>query len=116
MSASPAALPLRDVERELSRQLEGARQHDEGPAQRAHMSNLVIYCDRADTAASLANTVPAVVEAHPARVLVLVGESAGASNEIEGERPRRAPSNRSRKSWSSTARTPSFKRCCSRAG
>src|SRR5262249_8285312 len=63
-SANLAALPLRDVEKELSRQLEAAKHDGEAPVQRAHMSNLVIYCDRADTTASLANIVPAVVEAH----------------------------------------------------
>jgi len=85
MSANPAALPLRDVEKELSRQLESAKPPGQAAVQRAHMSNLVIFCDRAEAAASLATTLPAIVVQHPARVLLLVGESGADTNEINAE-------------------------------
>jgi glucose-6-phosphate dehydrogenase assembly protein OpcA len=85
MSAAPATLHVRDVEKELSRQLGIGKQTDDAPAQRAHMSNLVIYCDRADAAESLTNLIPAVVELHPARVLLLVGQSASEKSEIDAE-------------------------------
>lgn len=85
MNANAAALPLRDVEKELSRQLESAKEPGHGPVQRAHMSNLVIYCDRPEQAASLADLVPAIVTLHPARVLLLFGESASDNNEIHAE-------------------------------
>src|SRR5262249_29551299 len=38
------------------------------------MSNLVIFCDRADAAAGVAAQVPEIVAAHRARVLLVVGE------------------------------------------
>src|SRR5262249_61099979 len=73
---SVAALPLRDVERELNRQLASAKEPGESPVQRAQMSNLVIFCDRAEMAASLADVLPQVLAAHPARVFLLIGEAA----------------------------------------
>ena len=85
MSANPAGLPLRDVEKELSRQLNGAKEPGEAPVQRAQMSNLVIYCDQAATAVALSKIVPAVVILHPARVLQLVGEADGQTSDIEAE-------------------------------
>jgi glucose-6-phosphate dehydrogenase assembly protein OpcA len=85
MSAAPAFLRLRDVEGELSRQLESSKQPADEPVQRAHMSNLVIFCDRADTADWLKNLIPAVVELHPARVLLLIGQSASETSEINAE-------------------------------
>jgi glucose-6-phosphate dehydrogenase assembly protein OpcA len=85
MSANPATLPVCDVEKELSRQLEGAKEPGESPVQRAQMSNLVIFCDRTETAATITNIVPAIVVLHPARVLLLVGEPDGDSSDVSAE-------------------------------
>jgi glucose-6-phosphate dehydrogenase assembly protein OpcA len=76
MSAAAEAdsVPLRDIERELRRQSDGAKEPGELPTVRARMSNLVIFCDRAETADRLAGEVPTIVAAHPARVLLLIGE------------------------------------------
>ena len=77
-AAAEGAVPLREVERELSRQtrtLHGARQ---GPVLTARMANLVIYCGGPEQAARVEAVVPDVVAVHPARVLLLTG--------AEGER------------------------------
>jgi glucose-6-phosphate dehydrogenase assembly protein OpcA len=68
------SVPLSEIEHELRRQTAGAKDSGEAPTVRARMSNLVIFCDRADTAESLAAEVPTIVAAHPARVLLLIGE------------------------------------------
>src|SRR5713101_7041359 len=85
MNAAPTSVRLRDAEQELSRQLEMHKQPGDEPVQRAHMSNLVIYCDRAETAASLKDVIPAIVESHPARVLLLIGEAASGKSDINAE-------------------------------
>lgn len=72
-------VPLRKVEEELSRQMKALLGVDEAPVQRACMSNLVIFCDRRDLAEEVAAQVPEIVAAHPARVLLVVGDSKNAS-------------------------------------
>jgi glucose-6-phosphate dehydrogenase assembly protein OpcA len=69
-------VPLRDVERELSRRLKllQGKPGDESPMVRACMSNLIVYCDRADLAEKVSAQVPEVVTVHPARVLLLIAE------------------------------------------
>jgi glucose-6-phosphate dehydrogenase assembly protein OpcA len=73
---------LADVERELTRQrksLHGAR---EAPVLRASMSNLVIFCYRNSLAEMVAAQLPAVVAVHPARVLLLLGETGVEGNDL----------------------------------
>jgi glucose-6-phosphate dehydrogenase assembly protein OpcA len=82
MSALSSGLHIRDVEKELSRQLDMGKEPGDAPVQRAHMSNLVIFCDEPNTAASLTDVIPAVVQLHPARVLLLVAQSASEKSEI----------------------------------
>jgi glucose-6-phosphate dehydrogenase assembly protein OpcA len=65
---------LRDVERELSSQLKIEQGNDKTPVQRVRMSNLVIYCGNLELAQAVAEQVPDVVMAHPARVLLLVSD------------------------------------------
>jgi glucose-6-phosphate dehydrogenase assembly protein OpcA len=68
-------VPLRGVEAELVRQMKpppGAGGH---PVQFARMSNLVIFCDQREQAEQLAAEIPAVVSIHPARVLLVFGET-----------------------------------------
>jgi glucose-6-phosphate dehydrogenase assembly protein OpcA len=85
MTAVSSVLHVRDVENELSRQLDASKEVGHEPVQRAHMSNLVIYCDDPNNDASFADVIPAVVELHPARVLLLVGQSASEKSEIGAE-------------------------------
>jgi len=73
-------VPLAGVERELLRRVHALQAPGEAPMQRACMSNLVIFCDRPELARAVAEAVPAVVAVHPARVLLLLGES-----EIKGD-------------------------------
>lgn len=67
-------VPLPKVEEELARQLNLVRGKGEAPVRHARMSNLVIFCDRADTVERLAAEVPNIVSLHPARVLLLLAE------------------------------------------
>jgi glucose-6-phosphate dehydrogenase assembly protein OpcA len=69
--ASPATVPLWEVERELSRQLQ-ARQDAAVPVVRARMSNLVIFCNQPAKADQVDWGISEVVAIHPARVLLLV--------------------------------------------
>src|SRR5689334_22487434 len=66
---------LRDVESELARQIKVLQGAGEHIVQYARMSNLVIFCDQRSRAESLAAEVPNVIAIHPARVLLLLGES-----------------------------------------
>jgi glucose-6-phosphate dehydrogenase assembly protein OpcA len=73
-TAEPVAVRLPDVERELRRQRQVLQGSDEVPAQLVRMSNLVIFCHSQQSAEAVAANLPEVVAAHPARVLLLVGE------------------------------------------
>jgi glucose-6-phosphate dehydrogenase assembly protein OpcA len=76
------AVPLRQVEAELSRQMRVLKGTDESPVQRACMSNLVIFCDRRDQAEEVAGQVPAIIAGHRARVLLVIGESVSESDMV----------------------------------
>ena len=75
--AEATDVPLKDVERELLRLLKAQKGSREGPIQRAHMSNLVVFCPTAQSAAGVETHIPEIVRAHPARVLLLIGEREG---------------------------------------
>jgi glucose-6-phosphate dehydrogenase assembly protein OpcA len=66
--------PLSDAERELSRQMKALQGQTKAPMQRARMSNLVIFCDSLEQSILINEQVPAIERAHPARVILLVGE------------------------------------------
>lgn len=68
-------IALHAVEAELARQMKTLQGAGEHPVQYARMSNLVIFCEQREQAESLAAEVPNVVSIHPARVLLLLGES-----------------------------------------
>src|SRR5436309_11420693 len=70
----PVTVPLRDIERELSRQMKALQGEGEAPVSRARMSNLVIFCSSREQGTQVAAQLPEVVSVHPARVLLLVGE------------------------------------------
>lgn len=69
-----ASLPLSQIEQALSQLVSSVKEPGEGPAQRARMSNLVVYCDDPTRAASLSAEFPSIVATHPARVLMLIAE------------------------------------------
>lgn len=73
---------LHDVERELSRLMKAAQGPGQEPVIQARMSNLVVYCGRAELATRVAAELDAIVEGHPARVLLLVGEPMADSDDI----------------------------------
>jgi glucose-6-phosphate dehydrogenase assembly protein OpcA len=67
-------VPLSEVERELSRQLRETKDGTDAPLLLARLSNLVIFCNQSATADVVAQAVPEIVTAHPARVLLLISE------------------------------------------
>jgi glucose-6-phosphate dehydrogenase assembly protein OpcA len=79
MTASTAnaggVIPLGEVEQELTHQARQGMEDKELPRLRARLSNLVIYCQAGQEAETVAQAVPDIVAAHPARVLLLVGDS-----------------------------------------
>ena len=77
-----AVFPIRAVERELNGLLRVAAEVSGVPLRRVHMSNLVIYCDRMETAEQLSKQVPDIVAVHPARVLLLIRDAAATGNAI----------------------------------
>jgi len=79
---TPPVVALRDVERELARQMNAAKGPGEAPVQRACMSNFVIFCDNAEQAQSVSKDLPAIISIHPARVLLAVGEPGPETNSV----------------------------------
>ncbi len=75
-------VPLRDVERELTRRLRVVQGVGESPVVRACMSNLIIYCEGPEAAERAAAEIPGLVALHPARVLLVVAEPGAESSEI----------------------------------
>jgi hypothetical protein len=75
-------VPLRDVERELSNQMKALQGTGNAPVQRARMSNLVVFCASLEQAILLNEQVPTISMVHPARVLLLVGESNSPDREL----------------------------------
>ncbi len=78
-------VPLRDVERELARQMKVVQGEGEAPVQRVRMSNLVVYCDRPQIADAVKAQLPDIVAVHPARVLLLLAEPGAATSEIKAK-------------------------------
>jgi glucose-6-phosphate dehydrogenase assembly protein OpcA len=68
-----SVVALKDVERELKRQMQ-ALQGAGVPLQRARMSNCVIFCDDLERSIIINEHVPAISTVHPARTILLVGE------------------------------------------
>jgi glucose-6-phosphate dehydrogenase assembly protein OpcA len=71
---SSLIVPLSQVERELNRQTKVLQGPGAAPVLRARMANLVIFCNSAEQASAVDDQIPDVCAAHPARVLLLIGE------------------------------------------
>jgi glucose-6-phosphate dehydrogenase assembly protein OpcA len=76
-------VPLPNVERELALQLSAFQSDIKQPVQCVRMSNLVIYCNRAETAERIGRYIPEIVAVHPARVLLLLGENTSTEDNIQ---------------------------------
>jgi glucose-6-phosphate dehydrogenase assembly protein OpcA len=74
-NATQYLVPIRDVERELNKQMKALQGAGSAPVQRARMSNLVIFCGSLEQSILLNEQVLAISVVHPARVVLLVGES-----------------------------------------
>jgi glucose-6-phosphate dehydrogenase assembly protein OpcA len=75
-------VPMRDVERELNKQMKALQGTGSAPMQRARMSNLVIFCASLEQSILLNEQVLAISVVHPARVLLLVGEPGPPDREL----------------------------------
>jgi glucose-6-phosphate dehydrogenase assembly protein OpcA len=75
-------VPVQDVERELTRQMNAVTASGQAPVLRACMSNLVIFCDSAELAERVRSEIPAIVAVHPARVLLVVGTSGSNTEDV----------------------------------
>src|SRR4051794_35619771 len=75
-------VPLGRVEAELTRQFKAIQVDFEAPVQLVRMSNLIIFCNDTDQTCRAESVVPAVVESHPARVLLLHADPSRSSEEI----------------------------------
>jgi glucose-6-phosphate dehydrogenase assembly protein OpcA len=82
---SGRAVDLAGVERELARQFKVLQGEESVPVPRARLSNLIIYCDNAARANAVDEQVPAFCAAHPARVLVLVGDRTAPDGPVTAE-------------------------------
>jgi glucose-6-phosphate dehydrogenase assembly protein OpcA len=69
------SVPLRDVERELNRQMKALQ--GVGPLRRARMSNLVIFCDSLAQSMLVTEQIPAISAVHPSRTILLIGDPEG---------------------------------------
>ncbi|HEU5118952.1 MAG TPA: glucose-6-phosphate dehydrogenase assembly protein OpcA, partial [Isosphaeraceae bacterium] len=63
---------LRDIEKEVSRQLHAEQDPSGPPIQRARMSNVVVYCDEPERAFEIDAQLRQIVASHPSRVIQLV--------------------------------------------
>lgn len=77
------SVPLQDIEKEVRRQVRAEQDPDGPPIQQARMSNLVVYCDQAETAAMVSEQIPEIVAVHPARVLLIVTDPQGTAGSVE---------------------------------
>jgi glucose-6-phosphate dehydrogenase assembly protein OpcA len=66
-------VPVHEVERELSRLLHALQGPGGGPMVRAHLSNLIVFCNRIELTEKLEAEISLILPNHPARVLLLVG-------------------------------------------
>ncbi len=82
---SGVCVPLHDVEHEVGRQMMVLQGSGAEPVLRARMANLVIYCDSPALAAAVDAQIPDVCAAHPARVLLLVGDRTAADKPVTAE-------------------------------
>lgn len=67
-------VPLRDVERELNKQMKVLQGTGSAAMQRARMSNLVVFCDSLEDSILIHEQVTAITSVHPTRTILLVGE------------------------------------------
>lgn len=75
-------VPLEEVEREVSRQMKALQETGEEPIRRVRMSNLVIFCSGNDQVDDIVAKLPAVVAVHPARALLVIGETGGPGRNV----------------------------------
>jgi hypothetical protein len=79
----PGEVPLQDIEREVSRQMKALQGPGNEPVHRARLANLIIFCDRPLQAVQVEQQLPEIAVVHPARVLLLIGETSSFDQTIK---------------------------------
>src|SRR5262245_55217276 len=69
-----SVVSVADVEDELNRRISALQTDPDTMILPARMSNLVIYCDREESAREIDTMLPRIQTLHPARVLLLVAQ------------------------------------------
>jgi glucose-6-phosphate dehydrogenase assembly protein OpcA len=77
------SVPLKDVDRELNRQIKLLQGPGDAPVQRARMANLIIFSYQQERADAVNAQLAEIVAHHPARVLLLVGDPQGDDRELK---------------------------------
>ncbi len=82
----PIAVSIAEIEPELDRlwaQFNQSQSNGEHTVMRACMSNLIIYCDTAKEAEIIDAEITSIVDAHPARVILLMSGGKPSEGQIE---------------------------------
>ncbi len=82
---TPKRVRIAQIESELGGLWAQFNQNTSGghTVMRACMSNLIIYCDNAEEAQLISQEIAAIVDVHPARILLLVAEGQSGKDTIE---------------------------------
>ncbi len=83
--SSPVQVSLSDIEKELTGLWHSLNRDAAGSQTltRACMSNLVVYCDLRSEADAVLQDLPKILEVHPARVLLLIGETERTNDDLK---------------------------------
>jgi glucose-6-phosphate dehydrogenase assembly protein OpcA len=82
---SSSRVPVEELENALADGLHSLQAETGSPVIRAHLSNLIIYCQKPEVAQTLRSEIPEVLNIHPARVLLLVGKPGSQAGPVTGE-------------------------------
>jgi glucose-6-phosphate dehydrogenase assembly protein OpcA len=76
-------VPIGRIEAELTHQIKEAQGDFDPPIQRVRMSNLIVYCNCVDHLCRAESVIPAIIENHPARVLLLLSDPSLPDDELK---------------------------------
>lgn len=82
LTTPQSPVPLEEVEDELNRRMSALQTDPDKMILPARMSNLVIYCDREESAREVNDMLPRILTLHPARVLLLLAQPDAAESAL----------------------------------
>ncbi len=86
ITQAPERVSIAQIESGLGQlwaQFNQAISSGQGVVMRACMSNLIIYCDTPEEAEIISQEIAPIVDSHPARILLLIGNGKPSNNSIE---------------------------------